>query len=188
MRVSMKVVAAMMLLAAVIAGGSGKVQAQAQAQGSKNTEPPVPLKVTVTIARFEGEKKTASLPFMLWVNTGSSASVQMGGEVPVPQTTFSSIQNGASTPTTSFTYRALGTQINCDASTVSDGLYRISLNVSDSQIFRQGPASSLGPVFQSFRSQNSPLLRDGQTVQFAVATDKTSGEVIKLDVTLNLVK
>ena len=31
-------------------------------------------------------------------------------------------------------------------------------------------------------------MRDGQTVQFAMATDKISGETVKVDVTLNVVK
>jgi hypothetical protein len=39
------------------------------------------------------------------------------------------------------------------------------------------------PRYQSFTSSNRLILRDGQTVQYTAATDKTSGEVIKLDVT-----
>ena len=31
-------------------------------------------------------------------------------------------------------------------------------------------------------------MRDGQTIQFAVATDKITGEVLKVDVTINAVK
>ena len=81
----------------------------------------------------------------------------------------------------------MGTHISCSATSLGEGLYRLNLTVQDTQVFRQS-ANSLGPVFQNFRSSNSPILRDGQTVQFAVATDKTSGEVIKLDVMLNLVK
>lgn len=186
MRVSMRLTAAMVLVTAIVLSGTGHVHAQQAARAAEG--PLVPLKVTVTISRFEGEKKTASLPFVLWVNTGDNASVQMGGEVPVPQMTFSSAKEGVSTPTTSYSYRSLGTVISCDAKALGDGLYKIGLTVQDSQVFRQNIPGTTGLIFQSFRSQNSPLLRDGQTVQFAVATDKTSGEVIKLDVMLNLVK
>ena len=122
----------------------------------------------------------------MWVNTGSGGigSIQMGSEVPIPTTTI----NGTMT-TTSYNFRSLGTNITCDASALADGFYRLGLSVQDSQIFRQADAKSDGIAsFQSFRVTNAPILKDGQTVQFAVATDKTSGEVVKLDVTLNVVK
>jgi hypothetical protein len=102
--------------------------------------------------------------------------------------TFAAAKEGVSVPTTSFTYRPVGTNITCSATALGNGLYRLLLNVSDSQIFRQNTSGVAGPVFQNFKTTNSPILRDGGTVQFAVGTDKTTSEVIKLDVTLNVVK
>ena len=192
MKVSMRRTASMLLVSALVLSATGQVQAQqAQRAGAETTVTPVPLiplKVTVTISRFDGDKKTASLPFVLWVNTGDSANIQMGSDVPVPQMTFGSMKEGVPTPTTSYSYRTLGTNITCSAKALGDGLFRLSLDVNDSQVFRQSTTGVPGPVFQNFRSTNSPILRDGGTVQFAVATDKTTGEVVKLDVTLNLVK
>ena len=192
MKVSMRLTAAMVLVTALVLSGAGAVQAQqAGRAGAETTVTPVPvipLKVTVTISRYEGDKRTASLPFVLWVNTGDSGNIQMGSDVPVPQMTFGSMKDGVATPTTSYTYRTLGTNISCSAKALGDGLFRLSLDVQDSQVFRQSTSGAPGPVFQNFRSNNSPILRDGGTVQFAVATDKTTGEVVKLDVTLNLVK
>jgi hypothetical protein len=43
-------------------------------------------------------------------------------------------------------------------------------------------------AFRSFTMTNSMLMRDGQTVQFATATDKVTGETIRVDVTLSVVK
>ena len=187
MKVSMRLTAAMVLVAALVLNGAGQVQAQ---QAAKAPEaPPVPLKVTVSISRYEGEKRTANLPFVLWVNTGGNATIQMGSDVPVPQavtTKEGAVMNSAQT----YTYRSLGTNITVSATVLGDGLYRLQVDVNDSQVFRMtgAGATQLGPIYQNFRSSNSPILRDGQTVQFAVATDKTSGEVVKLDVALNLVK
>jgi type II secretory pathway component GspD/PulD (secretin) len=149
----------------------------------------VPLKVTVSISRYEGEKRTASLPFVLWVNTGGQGSIQMGSDVPVPQASIS-VKDGVTTPGQSYTYRSLGTNLSVSAVALGDGLFKLNVVVQDSQVFRMPAAggAQLGPVFQNFRSNNEPILRDGQSVQFAVATDKTTGEVIKIDVTLNLVK
>ena len=187
MRATWRSLCAAGLMMALALSGAGQRLVRADEQ-EKVSVPPVPLKVTVTISRFEGEKKTANLPFVFWVNTGDQANVQMGSDVPVPQTTMTPKEGGTTTtPVTAVTYRTLGTNISCTASALGDGLYRLSLSVNDSQVFRQN-TNSLGPVFQNFRSTNTVLLRDGGTAQFAVATDKTTGEVIKLDVVLNLVK
>ncbi len=180
------------LVAVVMLGGGVQAQvipARAVQPQSPADAPPVSLKVTVTISRYEGEKKTASLPFVLWVNTGRDGSnIRMSNDVPIPTITM---KDGVST--TSYIYRSVGTNIDCSASVVSDGLYRISLGIEDSQVGRPIGVQAVqmdgtrGTV-QSIRLQHQPILRDSQTVQFAVATDKTTGEVIKLDVTLNVVK
>jgi hypothetical protein len=45
------------------------------------------------------------------------------------------------------------------------------------------------PQFRSFRlSGQTAVLRDGQTTQLTTATEKASGEIAKVDVTLNVVK
>jgi|SRR5688572_11580712 len=190
MRLTTRAMCAAVLMALVMVGGAGRLDAQQAGAGAaveKAAPPMVPLKVTVTISRFEGEKKTASLPFVMWVNTGrDGGGIRMSSEVPVPTTTTA----GTGEKTMSYTYRSLGTNIDCSASALGDGTYRLMLSVEDTQIFRSATAQADGPraTFQNFRATNQPILRDGQQVQFAVATDKTSGEVIKLDVTLNVVK
>ena len=189
MRVPTRLAAAMVLVTAAVLSGGGQVQAQ---QTSKpETPPPVPLKVTVSISRYDqGDKKTASLPFVLWVNTGGSANLQMGSDVPIPQNQVSTSKEGTTTPVQSYSYRSLGTNLNVSAVALGDGFYKLNVSVQDTQVFRM-PATGgpqLGPIMQNFRSTNEPILRDGQSVQFAVATDKTTGEIIKIDVMLNLVK
>jgi len=185
------------LTVAVLMAGSGAAEArQRSGGGAADTAVPVSLKVTVAILRFEGEKQTASLPFVLWVNAdGGPGSIQMGSEVPVPTTTM---KDGVTT--SSYNYRSLGTVISCSARELTGGMYKLDLNIQDNQVFRITDSSRAQtdssrvqagggrPVFQSFRAQHQPILRDGQTVQFAVATDKTNGEVVKLEVTLNVVK
>jgi hypothetical protein len=44
------------------------------------------------------------------------------------------------------------------------------------------------PAFRAFNATFSMLLRDGQTMQYASATDSVSGEVVKIDVSLNVLK
>jgi hypothetical protein len=68
----------------------------------------------------------------------------------------------------------------------------MELNVTDSQIFSDPVGGSTAlkgiPSFQNFTSNSTLFLRDGQTMQYSTAVDKSSGEVIKLDVTLNVIK
>jgi hypothetical protein len=43
-------------------------------------------------------------------------------------------------------------------------------------------------AFRTFSFSNTLALRDGQTVQFATATDKITGEVLKVEVTITVMK
>lgn len=147
-----------------------------------------PLKVTVVISRFQGEKKTGNLPFVLTVNSSDRTSLRMGAEVPIPQTTLKE-----ATLATSYQYRSVGTQIDCRASAMmNDGRVALSLTVNDNQLSMEdrpdaGAMRGL-PRFSNFTSTATLTLRDGQTMEYTAATDKTSGEVVRVQVTLNVVK
>jgi hypothetical protein len=52
---------------------------------------------------------------------------------------------------------------------------------------REAPGPS-HPSFRSFHAAFDLLLRDGQSAQYATATDPVNGEVTKLDLTMNVVK
>lgn len=161
-----------------------------------------PLRVQLVISRFSGEKKIASLPYTLWVtaNETSRTSVRMGSDVPVVQTVFGASTAGdkdkASIPQRSYSYKNVGTHIDCTASSAADGAFRLVIVLNDSSIQfdpkGSGQSSAAGmadaPVFRNFSSDFRILLRDGQTAQYTSATDPVSGEVLKVDVTLNVLK
>ena len=44
------------------------------------------------------------------------------------------------------------------------------------------------PAFRNYSLDGMAYLKDGQTAEFATATDSLTGEVIKLEVTLTAVK
>ena len=152
----------------------------------------VPVKVTLVFARYQGEKKISSVPYTLFVtaNLSQVTSLRMGNQVPV-MTTVSVGSGNAALPQTSFNYRDVGTNIDCSAQTSADGYYRIYLTVTDSSVAYpegEGATRSAPPTFRSFNSTFNILLRDGQTVQYTAATDPISGQVVKLDATLNVQK
>ena len=159
----------------------------AQSEQKPAPEPPspvVPLKVTVVISRLQGEKKVSSLPFTLTLNSNGRTSLRMGADVPIPQ---ANMKEG-----TSYQYRSVGTNIDCGASPMGDGRFALSLTVSDTQVSIEdspgsGPMRGL-PRFQNFTSTATLALRDAQTMQYTAATDKVTGEVVRVDVTLNVVK
>jgi hypothetical protein len=153
-----------------------------------------PLKVSVIVSRFQGEKKLSSLPYTLSVNAGSRASLRMGAKVPVMMITAKSPVEGV--PMVGpIQYQDVGTSIDCNVSTPQDdGRYRLEITIDDSSVYGDTPATTDNkpaagnPSFRSFRASDSMVLRDGQTAQFTTATDKVSGEIVKVDVTLTVVK
>ena len=72
-----------------------------------------------------------------------------------------------------------------------DGRYELNLGVENSSALAGGDkgfdASIPGvPLFRRFEAHSSPVLRDGQSVQTVASTDPVTGEVVKIDVTLNV--
>jgi len=149
----------------------------------------VPLKVQLVVSRQLGDKKISSLPYTLWVtaNDRRSTNVRMGVQVPVVTTAMT--KEGVSTP--SYSYRDVGTNIDCTAATQGDGVFSLEIKVNDSSLsFDAKESATLKgiPAFRNFASSFSILLKDGQTAQYASATDPVSGETLKVDVTLNVLK
>ena len=161
---------------------------------------PTPLKVTVVLSRYQGEKRVSSMPYVLGVAASGTApgpktTLRMGTDVPVVMTVFGG--DGKSTPQSSYTYRNVGTNIDCTAwgDETTAGLFHLSLTITDSSIgldaSKQPVAQGVVPDVPSFRNFNSSftaLLRDGQTTQYTSATDPVTGELMKIDVTLNVMK
>lgn len=143
-----------------------------------------PLRVQLVVSRHLGEKKVSSQPYVLWVtaNDRKNTNLRMGIEVPTP--------TGAG----AFGYRNVGTNIDCSASSAEGGGFTLNVNLSDSSVHfeaKPGAESSTrtgAPSFRAFTANFSILLRDGQTAQYASATDPVTGEVMKVDATLNVLK
>lgn len=155
--------------------------------------PWIPLKVTLVISRFAGEKKVSSLPYTLFVtaNDNKRTSLRMGVDAPI-------IKGGGG-----LQYRNIGTNIDCTAMSVEripDGRFRLSLIVNDTsvQFDPKQTATATGmipaggfaeaPAFRAFTADFAIVLRDGQTAQYTTATDPVSGETMKIDATLSVLK
>jgi hypothetical protein len=144
----------------------------------------VAIKVQLVLSRYQGEKKLSSMPYIMWLtaNDRERTNLRMGVEVP--------IGNGQG----GFNYRSVGTNIDSRAETVDSGIFKVMLTINDSAVqFQDGdkpfPAvPSTPPALRSFLANFTILLRDGQTAQYTSASDPVSGEVLKVDATLNVLK
>ena len=162
---------------------------------------PVMLRVQITIARYQAERKLASVPYTVLLTTDDrKVRLRMGVEVPIPVTSFSKSDDAKSSAVTSFQYKNVGTNIDCWAEDRSgDGLFQVLLSVENSSIYSTTEARTAGglnepglapdrPMFRTFNVSLNPTLRDGQSIQAVASTDPVTGEVVKIDVTLNVVK
>ena len=148
------------------------------------------LKVQVVIGRYQGDKKISSMPYALTMNANNHANLRMGAKIPVLVTTF--VQNAKDAPAVnSFQYQDVGTNIDCTSMQTDDGRYLLTISVDDSSVYpdEQLPGGAKGnPSFRSFRANNTMILKNGETGQFTMATDKVTGETVRVDVTLTVVK
>ena len=177
-----------------------------QARGQTQTPPPAPLptqaaQVDVVLTRSQGEKKTGSLPFTLMMSatpqrTGMT-SVRMGVDVPIGTSTSNLTQtNGSRAEATTRAvteYRNIGTSLDSSVTRSDETTYTVFIQVSDSSLFSAEPGKvpsgiSDPAAFRTFSTSNTLPMKDGQTRLFGVATDKITGETLKIEVKLTILK
>jgi hypothetical protein len=157
-----------------------------------------PLKVQVVVTKLQGDRKVGSLPYSFTCNSeGPPTRLRMGIEVPIATKT--------SEHTASFQYRNVGTNIDCRARSVGQGRFHLELTVEQSSIYSSPGASGGGdgasqvrpaaaaslesaPLFRTFNAHFAAVLRDGQQAEYTSATDPVSGEVMKIDVSLAVLR
>lgn len=158
----------------------------------------VPVKIEVVLSRSKNGTQVSSLPFTLMLTAGSQrpTSVRMGVDVPVGTTTSTrnSSNSEQATTTSRPEYKYVGTQLDCSAALKAGGRYDVWVSVTDSSIY--SPQAGTTPnlrdadalAFRNFSMGNSLSMALGETKTFALATDKISGETLKIDVTLTAAK
>jgi hypothetical protein len=173
--------------------GQEKSQTEQASVGVPRSEGPQ-VKVQVVFTEYEGQKKVQSFPNALLVRVtdsrqGAISMIRMGSRVPV----------ATGTSPTQFQYVDVGTNIDCEAISTSDGRYRLYLKIERSWPQLEGSSDAKSsstssesrvqqPIIRQFRSDNEVVLRDGQTLETDFATDPVTGKVIRIEVSLNVVK
>lgn len=179
---------------------AGLVRARAQGdQPSTGQKAIVPIKVEFVIARFQGEKRVSGLPFSMLVNANEyrgptrpealvSTNLRMGLDVPI---TTTKTEQGMTT--TQISYRHVGTNIDCSAEELPNGQFRLYFSIQDSAIYtgaadvKPDPRTGMATI-RSFQTTNRVAVTAGKPMQFTTATDMITGEVVKVDVMVTVVK
>jgi hypothetical protein len=178
---------------------------RAQGEQGAPTLATVQVQVDVVFTRWQGEKLVSSLPFVLIANAssrGTSTSIRMGVDVPVGTSTSNVTQTtGAqgSSPRATNTarvateFRNVGTDIDANVARLDAANFSVGLNIRDSSIFTSDqtkmPNTLVDPTaFRTFSASNTLHLTDGQTRLFGVATDKITGETMRIEVKLTVLK
>lgn len=174
-------------------------KASSNAEPKTETERPVvPLKVTIVFNEYDGDKKVSSLPYALFLKAADEhhpyfGRVRMGVRVPIV------VKDGQ------VQYQDVGSNIDCEALALEGGRFLLDLMVERSSIYTnfadndarsaQPKADSQAhepvthePMIRTFRANQALMLRDGQSTQATVATDPLNGHIVKVDVTLNVLK
>jgi len=183
---------ALLIMAAAWMSAQDKPKSEDSSTEARTIET-TPLKVSVTFTEFEGEKKVKSLPYtMVVVADGRppKSVLKMGSRVPV----YTGKENGMQ-------YLDVGSSIACQANRTKDNKFDVRLDLDRSWVEGDvavpvdrgtSSGSSSGqfpePIVRQFRSELSLTLRDGQTVESMFATDPLSGNVLKVEVSLSIVK
>lgn len=185
---------------AVLLGSPLEVMAQTPATTAKPetakpaAAPPTgdvtPLKLLITVSRYQGDKKISSMPYSLSLIVGGPRiTFNIGAQVP-----YATTQATDTAKTPSYSYRSVGVGIIVSNHTmVEPGRYKMDISVDDSTLsssnqIQGAPTISGVPIFRTFSSSGTVILRDGQTTQLTTAADPITGETMRVDVMLTVVK
>ena len=147
-----------------------------------------PAKIQVVITRRQGEKALSTHPSSISLDD-EKGSVYAGVEVPYRVGS----PNGAT-----MLFKKTGTSATFNARALEDGRYRLAVEITHSSVFnlpgglgvpRSAPQDRVdGPLLRTFTTKSILYVRDGETVPLSSAVDPITGEVAKVDITLNLTR
>ncbi len=189
--------------AAVSAQSTATSGASQSAQ--KEAAAPTPVKLEIVLSEYDGAKKISSLAYTLPViasgdrPSGPFASLRVGVRVPV---TVADEKKGGNA--LQYQYIDVGTNIDARVAHADDGRYQLDMTVDRSSLYvaaREQGGSIVGkewsagdappgnpPMVRQYRGGLGLFVREGQATEATVATDPVTGHILKVEVTLSVVK
>ena len=156
----------------------------------------VPLSVEVTISWYRGDELVSSRPYVLamtaYERPGPISSLSLGGNVPLLTPMRGAVRAGE--PTRTVIYESTRVAVDCRARHVGAGRYETTVTIDEMSVGGKNQPSADSfrapdtPFVRQFTSENTLVLRDGESRQYLAATDLVSGETIRVDVTLTVLE
>lgn len=158
-----------------------------------------PVKVQITFTEYEGEKKTKSLPYVMYMNPLNADDMKGSNWVKFRIGTRVPVYTGKN----EMQYVDIGTNVDARSAFRSDGHLlleatlerswvdgQVSIPVAKTDASTADGASGRyeDPVIRTFKSTLDLSLREGQTIESNVATDPGSGKVTKVEIGFTTVK
>lgn len=161
----------------------------------KDIPPPdVPVKVQILLTEFDGTRKVSSLPYTIYSLAspyphGHDAHLRFGVKVPI------SAESGGQV-----SYTDVGTNIDCSPQQFADGQYTLDFTVERTSVSTRGANGEESewkpgnenpgprPLLRSFRDTFTLVMKDGSSMEGTSAVDPVTGHVLKVEVTLNVLK
>ena len=157
-----------------------------------------PIKVQIVFTEFEGDKKTKSLPYVMYMNSPDSNELKTG---------WVKFRIGSRVPVyvgkDQMQYIDMGTNVDARSAYMADGHVLLQLTLERSWVegevsvpVTKSEASSSDtagghfqePIIRGFKSELDMKLREGQPIESTMATDPISGKVVKVEVSFTTVK
>lgn len=185
---------------------AGLAAAQQKPKPAEETIQNVPVKVKVVLSEYAGRKEINNLPYTLAVNAlggpqerartdarSEATHLRMGVRVPIATGAFNA--GSGALASNQFQYQDVGTNIDCWAVKLPDSTYQLNMGITRSSVYQPSSGKALGatvasgnPAILNFSVSNTLILRDGQTDESTVASDPVSGHLLRVSVTLHVVK
>lgn len=159
------------------------VWSQAQQEGKSSDQETIRhLRLDFLLTEYNGQQKISSMPYTMYVEAALHRS-QPGH-----------LRMDLIVPGRSNNYE-VGTDIDCSATTSGDNSYNLDLTVRRSSIYSPGEQATetshdagAASVTRRFSTDFTVEMHDGQTAEGPAATDPFNGNVLKISVTLHVIK
>ena len=157
-----------------------------------------PIKVQIVFTEFEGDKKTKSLPYVMYMNAPDASELRAG---------WVKFRIGSRLPVyvgkNEMQYMDVGTNVDARSVYTGDGHVLLQMTLERSWVEGEvsvpmtksdgSPSDPSGghfqePIVRGFKSELDLKLREGQPVEGNMATDPISGKVLKVEISFTVVK
>jgi hypothetical protein len=159
-------------------------------KAEERTKLNIPVKVQLAFTELDGDKKVSSMPYS-FIAVATDVNGRYEG---------TSIRNGVRIPVETdskdqkISYMDIGSNVDCRTTVDDEGRFHLSVVFERSALYSaSGEDKNIShpegaPVIRSFRANENFILRDGQTSESVLSTDPFTGHVLRVSITLNVIK